>query len=143
MNPAAVRNTPDVDLLLGRDDFPRIVASMNAAGFCYSKFSTGEGFLESPDSDPGDAVCILFAGEKLPREFEYDAPDVSESHRGGEFQVINLEPLVRIELASFRISNSVHLRDLIDVGLIDATWPARFPPVLAARLQELIDDPDG
>ena len=29
------------------------------------------------------------------------------------------------------------------VGLIDATWPARFPPPLGDRLQELLDDPNG
>jgi hypothetical protein len=27
--------------------------------------------------------------------------------------------------------------------LVDATWPARYPPGLAARLQELLDTPDG
>ena len=29
------------------------------------------------------------------------------------------------------------------VGLIDATWPTRLPPSLGARLQELLDDPNG
>jgi hypothetical protein len=32
---------------------------------------------------------------------------------------------------------------MIDVGLIDATWPARFQAELGARLQTLLDDPDG
>jgi hypothetical protein len=36
-----------------------------------------------------------------------------------------------------------HLRDLIRVGLINATWPARFPAPLGARLQQLLDDPNG
>ena len=39
--------------------------------------------------------------------------------------------------------DQVHLLDLIGVGQIDATWPARFPPILAARLQELLDNPNG
>jgi hypothetical protein len=37
----------------------------------------------------------------------------------------------------------LHLLDMLDVGLIAATWPARYPPELAARLQHLIDTPDG
>jgi hypothetical protein len=37
----------------------------------------------------------------------------------------------------------VHLLDMIGVGLVDITWPARFPPALAQRLQELLDDPNG
>jgi hypothetical protein len=35
------------------------------------------------------------------------------------------------------------LLDLIGVGLLDATWPARFPPPLGERLQQLLDDPNG
>ena len=46
-------------------------------------------------------------------------------------------------LMSFRIVDRVHVRDLLDVGLIDATWSGRLPPELAARLQELIDTPQG
>ena len=32
---------------------------------------------------------------------------------------------------------------LIGVGLIDASWVSRYPPELASRLQELLDDPNG
>ena len=48
-----------------------------------------------------------------------------------------------MKLASFRLIDRVHLRDLIGVGLIDQTWPARLTPELAARLQQLLDNPDG
>ena len=37
----------------------------------------------------------------------------------------------------------MHLRDMLDVGLIDETWKARYPPELAERLQLLIDTPEG
>ena len=37
----------------------------------------------------------------------------------------------------------MHLRDLLDVGLIDRTWRDKLPPELAARLQELLDNPEG
>jgi len=32
---------------------------------------------------------------------------------------------------------------MIQIGLIDASWPARFPPSLGERLQSLLDDPEG
>ena len=32
---------------------------------------------------------------------------------------------------------------MLEIGLIDATWPSRYPPQLAARLQQLIDTPEG
>jgi hypothetical protein len=48
-----------------------------------------------------------------------------------------------MKLTSFRDKDRMHLRDLIDVGLIDAMWPARLPPELASRLQGLLDNPNG
>jgi hypothetical protein len=55
--------------------------------------------------------------------------------------VLNLEALVRMKLTSFRLKDRVHVLDMIGVGLIDASWVTRFPPELAGRLQELIDNP--
>jgi hypothetical protein len=57
--------------------------------------------------------------------------------------VLDLEALVRIKLTAFRDKDRTHLRDLIEVGLIDATWCPRFPDELAARLRGLIDTPGG
>jgi hypothetical protein len=48
-----------------------------------------------------------------------------------------------MKLVAGRAIDSTHLRDLIGVGLLDATWPTRLPPPLGARLQQLIDDPNG
>ncbi|HEX3869970.1 MAG TPA: hypothetical protein VHV77_06020, partial [Pirellulales bacterium] len=60
-----------------------------------------------------------------------------------EFQVMTLEALVRMKLIAYRRRDQVHLLDMIHVGLIDVTWPARFPAPLGARLQQLLDDPNG
>lgn len=48
-----------------------------------------------------------------------------------------------MKLTSFRDRDRMHLRDLIDVGLVDETWTAQLPAELATRLQELLDNPDG
>ena len=42
-----------------------------------------------------------------------------------------------------RLKDQVHIQDFITVGLVDATWLARLPPELGARLQQLLDNPDG
>jgi hypothetical protein len=68
---------------------------------------------------------------------------VDESEPGDEFRVLSLEPLVRLLLTFFRSPYRVHLHELMDVGLIDASWQARLPDDLAARLQEILDNPDG
>jgi len=48
-----------------------------------------------------------------------------------------------MKLTSHRLKDRVHLLDMIDVGLLDAAWPARYPGELGQRLQRLLDDPDG
>jgi len=68
---------------------------------------------------------------------------VSESEVTEEFQLLTLEALVRMKLTSFRDKDRTHLRDLLEVGLIDADWCRHLAPSLAARLRELIDDPEG
>ncbi len=48
-----------------------------------------------------------------------------------------------MKLVAYRDKDRTHLRDMLDVGLIDASWRDRLPPELAARLQALIDNPEG
>jgi hypothetical protein len=140
---AAVRNTQDVDIVLRRSDLPAAIKAMEAAGFFHTESFGVEMFLDGPEAKPRDAVHILFAKEKVKPTYIEPVADVIESQRGDHFQILELESLVRMKLNSFRLKDRVHLLDLIDVGLIDATWPARFPPPLASRLQELLDNPDG
>ena len=54
-----------------------------------------------------------------------------------------LDSLVRMKLTSFRDKDRTHHRDLIGVGLVDASWPLKLPGELAVRLQSLLDTPDG
>jgi hypothetical protein len=48
-----------------------------------------------------------------------------------------------MKLTSFRDKDRTHLRDLIEVGLIDSSWRDRLPTMLVDRLQQLLDDPEG
>ena len=81
--------------------------------------------------------------EKVRPEYLLPAPDVDESEQATFFRLLSLESLVRMKLTSFRDKDRMHLRDLLEVGLIDAAWPARFPPELAARLRESDREPRG
>jgi len=140
---AAVRNTQDVDVLLRRDDLDKARESMEAAGFVYRRSAGIDIFLDGPNAKARDAVHILFANEKVRPHELLANPDVTESEQAERFRVLSLEALVRIKLTAFRDKDRVHLRDLIGVGLIDASWPARFPSELATRLQSLLDNPEG
>lgn len=140
---AAVRNTQDVDILLRREDFAAAKVALEAAGFIHGKTMDVEFFLDGPGAKVREAVHVLIAGEKVKPQYTTATPDVSESVRGDDFQTIELQPLVEMKLNSWRDKDRTHLRDMIEIGLIDQTWTARFPSALATRLQELLDDPDG
>jgi hypothetical protein len=139
----AVRSTQDVDLLIRRADLDRAKTAMEAVGFVYRYASRLDLFLDGPNAGPRDAVHLVFAGEKVRPEEALASPDVTESERASQFHVLSLEALVRIKLTAFRDKDRVHLRDLIEVGLVDGSWTPRFPPELAARLQSLLDHPEG
>jgi hypothetical protein len=139
----AVRNTRDVDILIRRADLPAAKAALEPAGFVYCQSFGVDMFLDGPEGRPTSAVHLLFAGEPVRINDPAIAPEVNDSERGPEFQVLALEALVRMKLTANRLKDRVHLLDLIGVGLIDQTWPARLPTELAARLQQLLDNPDG
>lgn len=146
---SAVRNTRDVDILLRREDMACARAALEAAGFVHRRVSSlGKAaamdvFLDGPDAKIRDAVHVLWAGEKaLPDALEA-TPELGSTETGDGFELIPLDALVRMKLISFRDKDRMHLRDLIGVGLVDKTWPARFSSELAARLQMILDDPEG
>ncbi len=140
---AAVRNTQDVDILIRRSDLDAAATALAEAGFVRRHAAGVEMFLDGPEAKARDAIHVVFAGEKVRREYLLPAPDVEESEQTAAFRILDLEALVRMKLTSFRDKDRMHLRDLIDVGLIDAAWCGRFPPELASRLQELLDNPES
>jgi len=140
---SAVRNTQDVDIVLRRDDLDAANTALTDAGLIGGHEPGMAVFLDGANAKARDAVRIVFAGEKLRPEYLLAVPDVTESEHAGPFRVLGLQALVRMKLTSFRNKDRVHLRDLIDVGLIDAGWCPRLPPELAIRLQELLANPDG
>ncbi len=140
---SAVRNTQDVDILVRRSDLNSVKAALEAAGFIFRHTAGMDVFLDGPRAKARDAVHLIFANEKV-RDHESAAnPDVTASESADKFRVLSLQALVQIKLTAFRDKDRVHLRDLIDAGLLDSTWPARFPGELGDRLQSLLDTPEG
>jgi hypothetical protein len=146
---SAVRNTRDVDILLRREDMEPAFAAMKSAGFVHrrvaslAKAAAMDVFLDGPDAKIRDAVHVLWAGEKAVPDALEASPLLRETESGEGFKLIPLDSLVRMKLIAFRDKDRMHLRDLISVELVDDSWPGRFPPALAERLQRLLDDPEG
>ncbi len=140
---AAVRNTQDVDILLRRADLEAATIALAKAGFLRRHVAGIELFLDGPQARARDSVHVVFAGEKVRPGYVASAPDVSDVETTGPFRILRLEALVRMKLTSFRDKDRVHLRDLLDVGLLDASWREKLPPELSGRLQQLLDNPEG
>ena len=138
----AVRNTKDVDLLVRRQDFVRMVDVLQAVGFVHQDVAGVDLFLDGPEGSVRSGIHVVFAGEKVRPDYLLPAPEVTESEAGPDFSVPTLEALVRMKLTSFRLKDKVHLLDLLDVGLIDPSWSDRLPSVLAFRLNELVAERD-
>lgn len=145
---AAVRNTRDVGILLRRSDLPAVRAAFELAGFTHRQVAmvgqrgTMDIFLDGPEAGVRDAVHLLWAREKVREDHITSAPDVDRAEDAGEFHLISLPALVTMKLTSFRDKDRMHLRDLIDVGLVNETWLPKFSPGLMARLKQILDNPE-
>ena len=146
---SAVRNTRDVDILVRRADFEKIKAALEDAGFVYRQVSAlgrpgrMDLFLDNAEAKARDAVHIVWAGEKITRDSPEPAPDPAGAEESGGFALVSLESLVRMKLSAFRDKDRMHLRDLLDVGLIDKEWMTSLPPSLADRFRQILDNPFG
>ena len=142
VDPSATRNTQDVDLLLQRSDLEQARVALEAVGFRQRHVRGITMFLDGDYSRVRDAVHIIFAGETVRPDDPAPAPGVEEYERFETIRAVPLEKLVTMKLVANRRKDQVHLLDMLELGLINETWPARFHPVLAARLQDLIDHPE-
>lgn len=139
----AVRNTRDVDLLIRREDLPAVRAAFEQAGFHRANVFDVEMFLDGPNAKPSESVHLLFAGEKVRPDHPLASPDLVVIDDPAGYRVITLDALVHMKLLSHRDKDKTHIRDLIGVGLIDRSWLAKLPPVLAERLQAILDTPEN
>jgi hypothetical protein len=139
----AVRTTRYIDLLVRRNDLPAITAVLERAGFIREEVLDVTLFLDGRDAKPSESVHLLFSGEKTRPDHPLPAPDVETTEDPAGFRVLTLESLVVMKLMSNRDKDRTHVRDLIGVGLVDASWLAKLSPVLAGRLQHILDTPDG
>jgi hypothetical protein len=139
----AVRNTRDIDLLVRREDLPVITAALERTGFVRAEILDVTMFLDGPDAKPSESIHLHFAGEKVRAEHPLPSPNLSTIDDPAGYRVITLEALVHMKLLSNRDKDRTHVRDLVGVGLIDRSWLAMLPAVLAERLEVILDTPDA
>jgi hypothetical protein len=146
---AAVRNTRDIDILLRTQDLEAAKVALAKVGFVHRRVaSLGQPggmdiFLDGPEASVRDAIHVVPAGEKVHPNNPLPSPDVSESEDAEAFQLVCLDALVRMKLTSFRDKDRTHLRDLIELGLVDDSWLGRVASEVRSRLDEILRNPEG
>ncbi|HZZ30252.1 MAG TPA: nucleotidyltransferase family protein [Pirellulales bacterium] len=138
-DPAAVRTTKDIDLLVRRDDLPRVRAAGLAAGFDYFE-ALGVGMLlDRADPNPRHAVHLIWAGEIARSGEKHPMPTLNSSQCWeGKWRAASVLDLVLMKLVANRDQDRVHLRDMIDVGLIDRKLCEQLPADLRTQLDLLM-----
>ena len=140
-DPSATRTTKDVDIAIARTDLP---AACTAAATVQMDFAEVNGvrmFLERDEPSPKHAVHLLWAGEPVKPNDVASVPNTSdriylENHR----PVVSVDGLVRMKLQANRRHDLVHLEDMIGVGLVTRDFLAQLPPLLAGRLEALLEE---
>lgn len=143
VDPGAIRNTSDVDLLVRRSDLDAIKEALTAVGFAYRHAASLDMFLDGSEGRAREGIYLIFAGELVRPGEALPNPDVTESELGDEFRVLKLRALVGVKLTAYRDKDRTHLRDLLEVGLIDGSWGQHYPTELADRLRALVETPGG
>jgi predicted metalloprotease with PDZ domain len=96
-------------------------------------------FLDRAAPNPRHAVHLVWAGEKVRPGHEYPAPSVDQRETlSPGLHVVSLAGLVRMKLQADRDQDRVHLRDMIEVGLVGRDLLAELPPTLQVRLGAML-----
>ena len=137
-----------MDILLRRADLPAATTALEAAGFVHRRVAC----TRAGGRDGGLPRRPRWQGARCPahrlrpEKTRPDQPEpkarIDQSEDVGDFRLITLDALVTMKLSAFRDKDRVHLRDLISVGLVDATWLPHLPETLRPRLQEILATPD-
>ncbi len=128
--------TRDIDLLVQRNDLPTIEQAAEAAGYTARKIMGGH-MLIRPGQQPGEAVHLVFAGERSRSDNLLPHPSVHAENKqlfGAVVPVAALYDLVQMKLNSYRAKDLVHLQTLDASGLLTAHIERQLPDVLKERL---------
>ncbi len=140
-DPAAVRTTKDVDILIRREDLPRARAAALSVEMDYFEVMGVGMFLDRSDPNPRSAVHLVWAGEKVRPEYELPSPTIDQRETpASDLYVVSLAGLIRMKLISNRDQDRVHLRDMIDVGLVGRKVLDELPRELAEQLDALLTE---
>jgi hypothetical protein len=140
VEPSAVRNTKDIDIMVHRPDLERIKEVARRHGFTFRHAAGVDMLLPYGETKARNAVHLVFSGEKAAANQAVPNPPLRPEYlsvHDVEVAVIPVLDLVQMKLSNNRDIDRVHIRDLDSVSLITAEIEEALPSVLRTRLQEI------
>lgn len=140
VDPSAVRNTKDIDIMIHRRDLERVITVAGPSGFTFRHAAGLDMLLPPGETKARNAVHLIFTGEMVMPNQAVPNPPVRPERldvHGIKVAVITVVDLVQMKLSSNRDIDRVHIRDLDSVKLITAEVERELPSILRARLDEI------
>ena len=140
VEPSAVRNTKDIDIMVHRSDLDRINEVAQRHAFKFRHAPSVDMLLPHGETQARDAVHLIFSGEKVRPNQMVPNPALRPENlslHGVEVAVIPVFDLVQMKLSNNRDIDRVHVRDLDSVGLVTPEVEKALPAALRTRLQEI------
>lgn len=140
VEPSAVRNTKDLDIMVHRADLERIKEAAAKHGFTFRHAAGVDMLLPPGETKALNAVHLIFTGEKVRPNQVVPNPPLRPEHvsvNGVQVAVISVLDLVLMKLSNNRDIDRVHVDDLDLVGLVTPEIEKTLPVALHSRLQEI------
>lgn len=134
--------TRDVDLMIEREDLPRVIAIAENHGFRFRHSAGLDMLLYGETTSARNAIHLLFSGEKVKDSQLEPHPEIRPVRtglHGQEFSVIPVVDLVRMKLNSYRDKDRVHVRGMDAAGLITGAVELALTEDQRARLAHVRD----
>ncbi len=130
--------TRDIDIMIRRDDLPRVVAIAEDHGFRFRH--SADMLLFGDTNSARNAIRLLYAGERVKATQLEPHPRINPVRaglHGQDFWVIPVLDLVRMKLSSYRDKDRVHVRGMDAAGLITREVEQGLSQELLSRLRNV------
>ena len=134
--------TRDIDIMIRRDDLPRVVSIAEQFGFRYRHSAGLDMLLYGESNSARNAVHLLFAGERV-KQTQLEAHPAIRPVRAGlhgqDFLVVPVVALVSMKLSSCRDKDRLHVRGMDAAGLISKEVEHGLSEDMQSRLRHIRD----
>lgn len=134
--PDAGRLTKDIDIVVRREDLPKIAEAVEPFGLEYRHVAGVDMLVQKGQPSARRAVHMIFEGEKVRPEYSEPVAKLGDRTVLQGIPVIPLAGLVTMKLTSFRAKDEAHVRDLDEQRLITPEIEAGLSPLLRERLAQ-------